>query len=100
MPYALQNKISLEMAVKIVDEFEAIQVHQDEGKGASGAGRALPFGVESFHEKTVCFEAGQAVGDGLLPGLLEGSGIVQSAGDEVSEGADQQNFFLGKFDVG
>src|ERR1700682_482701 len=88
------------MAVKIVDEFEAVQVHQDKGKGAGGAGGALPLGVESFHEKTVRFDASEAVSDGLFAGLLEGFGIVQSAGDEVGEGADEQYFFLGKFDVG
>src|ERR1700686_3034877 len=88
------------MAVKIVDEFEEIQVHENKGKGARGGGGALPFSVESFHEETVRFDTSQAVGDGLFAGLLEGFGIVQSAGDEVSEGADEQNFFLGKFDVG
>ena len=100
MSDSLQNKVALKVTVKIVDEFEAVEVHQHQGKGASGARRALPLIAQSFHEKSMCFDAGEAIGDGLLLGLLEGIGVVQGPGDEVGESADEQNFFLGKLDVG
>ena len=64
------------MAVEIVDEFEAVEVHKDEGKGAAGTGRTLPFGRERFHEEAMRFDIGEAVGDGLLLGLLERESVV------------------------
>src|SRR6202166_2987628 len=100
MSDSLQNKVALKVTVKIVDEFEAVEVHQHQCKGASGAGGALPLVAQRFHEKAVRLNAGEAIGDGLLLRLLKGISIVQRPGDEVGEGADEQNFFVGKFDVG
>ena len=99
MSDALEDQIAFEVAVEIVDEFEAVQVHEDESEGTPGAGGALPFGRESFHEKAVGFDAGEAIGDGLLLGFLEGEGVVQRAGDQVGEGAEEERFFLGEFDA-
>src|SRR5882672_1880425 len=86
------------MAVKIVNKLEAVEIHEDERKGAARAGRALPLRRECFHEKTMGFDAREAVRDGLLLGFLEGEGVVESASNEVSESAKQQNLFLGEFD--
>src|ERR1700683_3385635 len=98
MPDTLQNKIAFEVAVKIVDEFEAVQVHQDQSKGATRASRPLPLRRKCFHEEAMRFDAGEAVGDGLLLSLLERQSIVKGAGDEVGKCAKKQNLFLGKFD--
>src|ERR1700720_1089227 len=87
------------MTVKIVHEFEAVEVHQHQGEGASSTGGAFPLVAQSFHEKPVRFDAGEAVGDGLFLCLLKGIGVVQSAGDKVGKRANEQNFFLGKFEV-
>src|SRR5271169_5674838 len=46
--YALKDYVAFEMAVEIVYEFEAIEVHQDDGEGAIGARGTLPFGGEGF----------------------------------------------------
>jgi len=99
LPDALENQVAFEVAVEIVDEFEAIQVHEDEREGTPGTGRALPFGRESFHKETVGFDAGEAVGDGLLLGFLESKGVVQRAGDQVGKGAEEEPFLFGEFDA-
>ena len=78
---ALQDDVAFQVAVEIVDEFEAVEVHQDEREGAIGARGALPFGGERFHQEAVRFYAGEAVGDGLFLRFLERDGIVQSAGE-------------------
>ena len=75
---ALQHQVAFQVPVKIVDEFEAVQVHEDQREGASGARGTFPFGGERFHEEAVRFDAGEAVGDGLFLGFLEGSGIVSA----------------------
>ena len=70
MSDSLQNKVALEVTVKIVDEFEAVEVHQHQCKGASGARGAFPLVAQRFHEKTVRFDAlrkGSAGGTPLSP---------------------------------
>src|SRR5437667_2972207 len=102
---ALEDEVAFEVAVEIVDEFEAVEIHEDKREGAAGAGGALPLGGEPFHEEAMRFDAGEAVGDGLLLSLLEGQSIMQSAGDQVRERAEKEHFFiaevegLGGFDV-
>ena len=78
---ALQDDVAFQVAVEIVDEFEAVEVHQDQREGAIGARGALPFGGERFHEEAVRFDAGEAVGDGLFLSFLERDGVVQRAGE-------------------
>ena len=68
---ALQHDVAFEVAVEIVHEFEAVEVHEDEREGAVGARGALPFRRERFHQEAVRLDAGEAVGDGLLLSLLE-----------------------------
>src|SRR5271154_3516862 len=63
---ALQYKIAFEMSVEIVDELEAIEVHQDEREGTGGARRALPLGGKRFHKEAMGLDAGQTIGDGLF----------------------------------
>ena len=94
----LENEIAFQVAVKIVDELEAVEVHQDQSKGAAGSRGAFPLGGKSFHEKAVRFDASEAVRDGLLLRLLERKSIVQGAGDEVGKRAKQENFLFGEFD--
>ena len=84
------------MAVKIVDEFEAVQIHQHQREGTSRARRALPFARERLHEEAMGFQAGHAVGDGLFLRFLEGHGVVQRAGNQVGQRSEEQNFFLGE----
>src|SRR5271157_2555185 len=96
---ALENQVAFQVAVEVVDEFEAVQVHEDESEGTPGTGGALPFGRESFHEEAVGFDAGEAVGDGLLLGFLKGEGVVQRAGDQVRKGAEEERFLFGEFDA-
>src|SRR5208283_1966812 len=96
---ALKNKVAFQVAIKIVDKLEAVQVHEDEGEGTSGAGRALPFGRESFHKKAMSLDAGEAVRDGLFLGLLEREGVVERAGNQVGEGTEKERFFLGEINA-
>jgi len=96
LPDALENQVAFEVPVEIVDELEAVEVHEHQCKGASSPGGALPFRGQRFHEETMRLHPGEPVGDGLLLGLLEGKGVVQRAGDEVGQRAQQENFFLGE----
>src|SRR5215470_8974824 len=93
---ALENEVAFEVTVKIVDEFEAVQVHEYESKGAARARGTLPFRGKSFHEEAMRFDAGEAIGDGLLLSLLERKRVVESAGDEVGKRPQQQDFFVGE----
>ena len=43
------------------------------------------------------FDIGEAVGDGLLLRLLEGEGVVKSAGNQIGEGVEKERIFLGNF---
>ncbi len=85
------------MTVEIVDEFEAVEIHEDESEGTAGAGRALPLGRKRFHEEAMGFDIGEAVSDGLLLRLLEGEGVVKSAGNQIGEGVEKESIFLGNF---
>src|SRR5216684_6564162 len=58
MADALENEVAFEVAVEIVDKLEAVEVHEDEGKGAASTSRALPFGGERFHKEAVRLDAG------------------------------------------
>ena len=40
---ALENQVAFQVAVEIVHELEAVQIHQDESEGTPGARRAFPF---------------------------------------------------------
>src|SRR5258708_30097671 len=93
---ALENEVAFEVAVKIVNELEAIEVHQDQSERTAGAGRALPFGRERFHEKAVSLNAGEAVGDGLLLRFLESKCVVKRGGDQVGESAEKERFLFGE----
>src|SRR5271169_4351928 len=52
---ALENEVPFEVSVKIIDELEAIEVHQYEGEGAARTRGAFPFGGKGFHEKAMVF---------------------------------------------
>ena len=96
---ALQDEVAFEVAVEIVDEFEAVEVHQHQSKSAAGARRALPFGGKRFHEEAVGLDAGEAVGDGLFLGFLEAESALCSAPAIRSASVpQQQNFFFGEVD--
>ena len=97
MADALQDHVALEMAVEIIDELEAIEIHQDERERPVGARRALPFGGERLHQETVRLYARQPVGNRLFLRFLEREGVVQRAGKKIGECAQQQNVLIGKF---
>ena len=84
------------MAVEIVHEFEAVQVHQHEGKGPAGARGPFPFHRERLHEEAVRFHSGQAVGDGLLLRPLEGERVVERAGHLVGQRLEERDFVVGE----
>src|SRR5256884_1819616 len=96
LPDALENEVALEVPVEIVHEFEAVEVHEHQGKRAPGSSGPLPFGGQCFHKKTMRLHTGEAVGDRLLLRLLERKRVVQRTGDEVGQRAQQENFFLGE----
>jgi hypothetical protein len=54
------------------------------------------FGGKRFHQEAVRLHAGEAVGDGLLLGFLEGEGVVERAGEEIGERAQQSDIRIGK----
>ena len=43
LPDALQNKVAFEVPVKIVNEFEAVEVHEHQRKRAASASGPFPF---------------------------------------------------------
>ena len=94
MPDTLENEVAFEVPVKIVHEFEAVEVHEHQGKGAASSSGPLPFRGQCFHEKAMRLDASKAVGDGLLLRFLEGKRVVKSAGNEVGQCAQQENFLL------
>src|SRR5215831_896093 len=96
LPDALENEVAFEVTVEIVDEFEAVQVHKHESKGPARARGTLPFRGKSFHEEAMRFDAGESVGDSLFLSFLERERVVESAGNEVGERAQQQDFFVGE----
>src|SRR5271170_3287654 len=85
MADALENEIAFEVAVEIVDELKAVEVHKDEGERAACAGGSFPLGRKGFHKKAMGLDTGEAVRDGLLLGFLEREGVVQCAGNEVGK---------------
>ena len=93
---ALQHHVAFQVPIKIVHEFEAVQVHQHQRKRAVGASGALPFGGKRFHQEAMRLDAGQPIGNGLLLRLLESQRIVKRSGEKVRQRAQQQHFLLGK----
>src|SRR5579872_2396511 len=77
--HTLQNDIAVKVAIEIVDELEAIQVHQDHRKRPAGARGAFPFARKRFHEEAMRLHSRQAISDGLFLRLLEGESIVECA---------------------
>src|SRR5580658_9469059 len=72
-----------EMAMKIVDELEAVQIEEDEAQGLHVAMGLFQFAFEDFVEMARVEEAGDVVGDGELLdagnilGVLDGDcGVV------------------------
>src|SRR6202521_6077233 len=96
LPDALENEVALKVPVEIVYEFEAVEVHEHQGKRAPRSSGPLPFGGQCFTKKTMRLHARESVGDRLFLRLLERKRVVQRAGDEVGQGAQQKNFFLGE----
>src|SRR5262245_56505106 len=66
LPDALENEVAFEVTVEIVDEFEAVQVHEHESKRPARARGTFPFRGKGFHEEAMRFDAGESIGDGLL----------------------------------
>src|SRR5262249_15479204 len=94
--HALQHQVAFQVPVEIVDEFEAIEVHQDQSEGAPRASGALPLGGERFHKETVRLDTRKAVGNGLLLCFLKSQRVVQGASDQVRQSAEQQDLFFGE----
>jgi hypothetical protein len=96
--HTLKNEVAFEVAIKIVDELEAVKIHEDKREGAAGASGALPFSGKSFHEEAMSLDAGKTVSDGLLLGFLEGIGVMQGARDQIGKSAEKQNLLFGEFE--
>src|SRR2546429_9409635 len=62
----LENEVPFQVAVKVVDEFEAVQIHEHQREGTARARGTLPFRRESFHEKAMRIDTREAVGAVLL----------------------------------
>src|SRR5208282_4944893 len=90
----LENEIAFEVAVKVVDEFKAVEIHQNKREGAARTSRALPLGGKSFHEKAMRFDAGESDSDSLFLSFLERESVVERAGNEVGKRAEKQDLFL------
>ena len=97
MPHALQHHVAFQVAVKVVDEFEPVEVHQHQRKRTVRARGAFPFRGQRFHQETVGLHAGQTIGNGLFLRLLESQRIVQRAGEQIRQGAEQTYFVFGEF---
>ena len=95
---ALQHQVAFEVAIEIIYEFEPVKVHQHQRKGAACASRTLPFGGQRFHKEAVRFDAGEPVRDCLLLRLLERQCIVQRAGNQVGQRAEQKYLFICELD--
>ena len=88
--HALQYHVAFEVAVEIVHELEAVEVHQDEREGTVCARGTLPFLRKRFHQEAVRLDAREPVGDGLFLCFLERQRIVQRAGKKIGESAQEQ----------
>ena len=66
--HALQQEVAVQVSVKVVHEFETVQIHQHQGERSPGLGTraAFPFPGERFHEEAMRLEASEAVRNGLF----------------------------------
>src|SRR5205085_10274920 len=53
----LKNQVAFQVAVEVIDELEAVQIHEYECEGAPRACRTFPFRRERFHEEAVRLDA-------------------------------------------
>src|SRR5256885_15936436 len=71
LPDALQDEVAFEVPVEIVYEFEPVEVHKHQRKGAAGSSGPLPFRGQRFHKETMRLHTGESVGNRLFLRLLE-----------------------------
>src|SRR5207245_11551166 len=84
-----------EMAVAVVDGFQAIQIEKQDSERAAGAVGALGFVFEDVEEAAVVGEAGERVADGHVANALEEAGVFQKGAAE-SDGVAHDYEALGE----
>jgi hypothetical protein len=84
-----------EMAVAVVDNFQAIEVEKQDSKRAAGAVGALGFVFEDVEETAVVGEAGERVADGHVANALEEAGVLEKRAAE-SDGVAHDHEALGE----
>jgi len=71
-----------QMAVIVVDDFEAVEVEEKNSEGPAGAVSALRFTFENVEETAVVGETGERVADSQVADLFEEVSVVQEGAAE------------------
>src|SRR6267142_537401 len=78
---------SHQMAVSVIDLFQAVHIEEHDGKRARGAFVALDFGVEGVEKPPVVGEPGERIGDGQMMHAFVSTLVFGNFGGE-SHGGD------------
>src|ERR1700681_2228836 len=71
-----------QVAVGIVDFFQAVEIEEQNGEGAAVAIGALSFSFENVEQTAVVGEAGEGIADGEVLNLFEEAGVVEQRAAE------------------
>ena len=74
---ALDGAAAGQVAVLIVDLFQAVQVEEQDGEAPAGAAGALDFAFEHFEKPAVICQAGKRIGSSPMADLIEELGVIQ-----------------------
>src|SRR6266478_3003145 len=88
-----------EMAVTVVNRFEAIKIKKQHGEGTAGAVGALRLVFENVEEAAVVRETGEGIADGKMVNLFEEASVFKQRASE-RDGVAQHHERLGKDEWG
>jgi len=66
-----------EVAVGVVNLFEAVEIEKQKGEGTAAAIGALGFAFEDVEETAIVGEAGERIADGEMADLFEEAGVIE-----------------------
>ncbi len=89
--HAAKRVAPCEMPVAVVDELEAIEVHQQDGKRPVGSSRTFEFALQNIHQTPVIGQPRQTVADGECADLAEQLRIVEQRGAQKDDVAHRFN---------
>src|ERR1700722_5685201 len=86
-----QHQIALEVPQGVIHFLEFGQVDQHDRERSSRTRSTLPFCRQRLPEESSSLDSRQTVGDGLLLQLLKDESIVQSGGQKIRQGVENEN---------